>query len=209
MIVQYIIEPITPTDTKPLVQLLLTSFSSNQVEYEGISNTEFAEYLEYMCMQCCESGLGYIARCNTSHRILGGVLCCDLQDSFSAPEFKLNVDHDPMFAILRQLNLCHFNSWEINPNEYLQIKFVGVDSNYKGHGVAVELIKRVLLVGQEKGFSYVHAESAGNSSQYIFNQKLNFDIYGEVKYRDFVFNGTTPFTETEQHQSMQLMLKEL
>ena len=196
-------------DAPAVIDVIVEAFFTDQLDYEGNDEGEFRDYLAYMCAHCAETGLGYVARCTQSDTVIGAVLCNDLLETFQSAFFQDDFTGDPMMGLLKQLNQQYFTSFNIPPNTYLNIKFIGVDARFAGNGVAAELLRAVLAQGTAQQFTYAHTESAGSRSQYLFGKKMGFEDVATLNYADYVFQGATPFVPSEDHQSIQLMIKTL
>ena len=196
-------------DAPAVIDVIVEAFFTGQLDYEGNDEADFREYLAYMCARCAETGLGFVARCTQTNTVIGSVLCNDLVETFQSEFFQDDFIGDPMMGLLKQLNQQYFTSFDIAPNTYLNVKFIGVDARFAGNGVAVALLQAVLAQGVAQQFTFAHTESAGRRSQYVFGKKMGFEDVATLNYADYVFQGTTPFVPSEDHQSIQLMIKAL
>lgn len=198
----FTIKPILFSQVEAMAQVIFDSFARDQFDSEHV-NQEFLGYLTYVSSENVQNALGYVAL-NENDEVIGGVLCCDLNGALS---FE-GADEDSMMAILKLLNSKYFENLMVEEKAYLQVKFIGVHTDYVGQGVATSLINAALENALSLGFKFAQAESAGSRSQWVFEKK-GFVAKAEVKYDEFIFNDTKPFPSTEDHQSIKLMIKEL
>jgi len=206
MSIKYKIESINPNDSKALADVIYNAFSKKNNEE---INTDFKEYIEYLCFLSSENRLGYLVRCVETKSIIGGVLCGDLADYFKSEAYSTYAEHDPYAALIKALNIKYFQGEVVTANTYLSIQFIALMEEFSGNGIASSLVEKALMNAERKGFCQAHVESAGSSSQHIFGTKLLFPTVAEIKYADFVFKNEKPLQTNISDESVKLMIKDL
>lgn len=206
MPIKYKIEDITPKDSNALANVIYNVFSKTPDEE---TDTDFKEYIEYLCFVCAENDMGYLVRSADTSDIIGGVLCCDLADYFKSSTCSSYAEHDPWAALIKELNLKHFQGVEVAPNTYLNFQFIAVIEEFSGNGIATALVEKMLADANRKGFHQAHVESVGSHSQHIFGTHFQFPTVTEIKYADFVFKDEKPLKTNVGSESVKLMIKNL
>ncbi|WP_046005973.1 hypothetical protein [Pseudoalteromonas rubra] len=208
MPIDYTIQKIDTQNAEEAARLLVKEFHKREplAHLNSADPQEFSDYILYLSIQCAAQGLGFIAKEESSGRIIGVLLASDLSDSVNAsPDGSKN----PIGALIDSLNSTYFNKGELADNTYLNIKFVATDANVKVKGMVVALISECLQAAKTLGFQYAQAEATGNISQHIFANKLGFDKKATINYSEFEVNGNKPFISITEHEGIQLLIKEL
>jgi len=96
---------------------------------------------------------------------------------------------------------------EMKTDKFFCISMVGVDPDYRGKGVATDLIRRSVLLAGVMGFTGVMTEATGRYSQKAFGT-IGMLKVNSVTYRDFEYQGKKPFEEMgEVHTELAFMKK--
>ncbi|CAD1478623.1 unnamed protein product, partial [Heterotrigona itama] len=67
----------------------------------------------------------------------------------------------------------------------LEIKIISVDSNWRGKGIAKELVEKSLEIGKEKGFHITRVDCSSFFSGKLC-LRLGFEQIYELNYTDYV-----------------------
>lgn len=204
----FVIEKISSESVEEAANLMVTTFNAH--EPLAIVNTappqEFADFILYLTEKSSEQGLGFVAKEATTNKVIGAVLSSDLAESVNSNDDEQD---NPIAALIGQLNRLYFKEQQLPEGTYLNIKFVAMDSGFKGKGVVLDLISTCINEAKHKGYKYAQAEATGNISQHIFNNKLGFDEKALIKYNEFSFAGQKPFSAITEHEGIKLFVKEI
>ena len=196
------IEKLTTKDCDHLIEIIHAEFYRNEPE-----SPEFKKLLNIVTTNCCHTGLGFLARDTKTNKVVGGALCEDL--SLSVYSGESDPELSVIEMLIKELNEKYFKGATFEANTYLTIKFIAVDINFAGKGIATDLVKAALDRATQNGFKFAHVESAGSRSQSVFGARMGFDVVEEIRFEDFVLNGERPITPTKGYETIQLMIKPL
>ena len=208
----YDIEILTEQYVEEISGVMSESFGKGPLIVTDSAYTDdedFKQYLAYVAAESAKESSGLIARCKEAGQVIGGLLACDLADTFSDDSFLREAEKDPMIALLYGLNKAYFQNLIIQKNEYMNIKFLAVSGEHGGKGIAAALVKEGVKMAAEKGFRFVHTEATGPGSQRVFINKSGFEEKNEMDCCSFVFKGMKPFCSAGGQVTMKLAIKEL
>lgn len=141
--------------------------------------------------------LSFLTQDQRTHSIIGFIFCLDLiETAESAGEWMtlLDEDYPELMTMIEELEKRHIDPVRISSGTVLHIFQIGVERKYRHHGVAQELINRVLDNAGKLGYQKVLADCTSESSYKLF-KKSGFKEVGFSSYKEFTFNGNRFFSE--------------
>lgn len=207
----YTLEIIDQSSIEQAAELVVSTFHAREplANMNSADPAEFNGFIHHLTEQCAEQKLGFVVKETESERVIGVVLAADLAPSVNVSGDEPEIQSNPIASIITALNKLHFKDQVMPANEYLNIKFVAMDSNFKGKGVVNELLEFCMTEAKAKGFKFAQAEATGNISQHIFKNKLGFEEKAFINYSDFEFGGEKLFSSIVDHKGLMLLVKPL
>jgi len=176
----------------------------------NITQEEFLIFAKAFYPSLIEQQLSFVAVDETTNQVIGIRVSEDCYDEEPAPEIEgLSPKFQPLFSLLGELSRHFTKIRKVVPGKYVHMFMVAVEDGYEGRGIAPNMNQ--MFFSHLKKTSYAHAvtEPTGEISQHILRDKFGFKVLHEIKYGDFVFEGTRPFADLQKHTSAILMEKDL
>jgi GNAT superfamily N-acetyltransferase len=196
------------TDFNEMVILLAEVFSRMDPPAiaAGITAAEFESFVGLFASKVEAERLTIVARSIETGEMAGALLA---EDSASfAPDGmeQLSKKFDPIFHILGELESEYRHGSPIQSGECLHLFLLGVASSFGGRGISQNLVAVCLQNGLQRGYRLAVTEATNNVSQHVF-RKLGFADRVRRSYRDYAFQGATPFAKIQGHSGPILMDK--
>jgi GNAT superfamily N-acetyltransferase len=157
----------------------------------GIGAPEYLAYTELVCDKAVRDGMTTIAK--TPAGSIAGF--CIAQDFATAPHYREHRIHpkfQPLISLLETLDQQYREGNRVAPGKVFHLYLLGVEREFSGRGLALNLVERSLNRARELGFSSGLAEATGVASQALV-ARLGFATVGRVNYADFLFEGQPVF----------------
>lgn len=174
----------------------------------GLTAPEFATFVRLFASRAIEENTTIIARSMDTGEIAGALLTEDSGSPMPDGMERLSKKFDPIFGILGELEVEYRAGRSIPMGDCLHLFLLGVASNYGGHGVAQNLVTTCLHNGAKRGYRRAVTEATNSVSQHIFG-KLEFKNRVQRTYRDYMFEGKTPFAGIQGHLGPVLMERDI
>ena len=189
------------------------SFIQNEpmATHLGITVDEFLHFATAFYPTLIEPGLSFVAVDEEKDVVVGVRISEDFyREIEESPEIPgLSPKFFPLFTLLGELGASFKKTHEWQPNHYVHMLMVAVEDGYQGRGIAPNMNKMFFRHVKAQGFTHAITEPTGLISQHILQNKFGFKALHEIKYVDFVFEGTRPFADLSEHPSAMLMEKDL
>ncbi|MCP5073630.1 MAG: GNAT family N-acetyltransferase [Rhodobacteraceae bacterium] len=161
---------------------IATSFSASKLE----------EVAVVFGAKSAREGLSAIAVSATTGAIIGAVLAHDFGAQIPGEIEKIDLDSEPVIALIDGLEDAFRESHDVVPGKFLHIFMIAVRDDWTGKGIAHELIQSCLNNAGTKGYRLAFTEATNKTSQHIF-RKIGFEQKCIAGYEDFEFRGQRPF----------------
>lgn len=119
-------------------------------------------------------------------------------------------NHQKFKKILALLEFVdtQFNLFEIYPDidRYLDGKFLSVNSNYRGQGIAGKLLQRTMDYMLEHNIPIMSVVCSSYYSARVC-EKLDYKEVYQLRYADYVVDGENPLLPAEPHTSVKALVK--
>lgn len=157
----------------------------------GIDPAQFLPYARKYLYFCANQNLSLISvECETQE-VTGFILCSDFStdwNSFGHDMISFLSFFQESMAILEEVEHRCPELDAVLPGKALHVFQLGVRRDYRGQGIARELLAHVLDMAGQRGFSTVFAECTGPISRHIF-ERCGFRCRGYVRYDEFITQG--------------------
>lgn len=103
-----------------------------------------------------------------------------------------------------------FNVFQLYPdiNRYLDGRFLSVNTNYRGAGLAGKLTQRSLEYIQEKSIPLMLVSCSSYYSARVC-EKLGFKEVYQLPFKNYVVNGENPLLPADPHKAIKIFVKKL
>jgi GNAT superfamily N-acetyltransferase len=143
--------------------------------------------------------LSYLARDERTNNTAGFIFCVDMTETLEdAGEWVTLIREDfrEVMTMINDLEDRHINLAKTPPGLVLHIFQVGVDREYRGHGIARFLIHHALANAREHGYRHAVADCTSQYSRRSFEQ-CGFHEDGFSSYEEFSLDGNRFFAGCE------------
>jgi len=199
---------------KKAVDLLALNFSKNEPMSRilNITSTDaqitfemfMKEKLIMLIAQDCRAI--YEAQTKLNLPLVGVMFGLDLYD-YQKMQFQIPTVYKPIVSILSSLDKAiHDNFPNINKGELLHASALAVDTPGKGIGKALRY--KFLDTAKELGYKYVISEATNVVTQNL-QKKMGAKVLKEIKYSDFLYEGSKVFEGIKDTEGVQLTLSDL
>lgn len=176
----------------------------------GISPADFAVFARGYYQHLIPQQLSLVAVDEDRDQVIG----VRISEDYAKIEEGLVIEgltpkFNPLFALLDQLADYFRARREVVPGKYAHMFMVAVAEGYTRRGIAPSMYRYFLEIVQSRGFSHAVTEPTGVISQHILLHKFGFRELFRIDYRDFVFDGSYPFSGLRGHQCAMLLEKPL
>lgn len=198
------------SDTNEIILLLGDVFSHMDppAMAVGITPPEFEAFVRLFTLKAVEERVTIVARSIATGEIAGVLLTEDSASPVPSGMDLLSKKFDPIFAILTELETEYRQGQAIQLGECLHLFLLGVARTHGGRGIAQNLVETCLQNGSKKGYRLAVTEATNKVSQHVF-RKLGFKDRVQRSYRNYIFEGNTPFARIEGHLGPILMDKQI
>lgn len=157
----------------------------------GIDPCVFLPYARFYLRFCSEQQLSFIARSKETREVVGFALGSDLTTDWESigPEMVglVSLFRESM-AILEEVEHRCPDLRDVQPGTVLHIFQLGVRRDFRGQGLAIALIHRILAEAKRRGFRKVIADCTGPASRHSC-ERCGFYEAARVSYDDFYVDG--------------------
>ncbi len=161
----------------------------------GIDPCVFLPYARFYLRFCSGQQLSCIAFSRETREVVGFALCSDLATDWNSvgPEMVglVSLFRESM-AILEEVERRCPDLREVQPGTVLHIFQLGVRRDFRGRGIAVALIQRMLNEAERCGFRKVIADCTGPASKRSC-ERCGFRQAAHVAYDEFQVDGNAFF----------------
>ena len=178
------IEQMCENDRNDVLNLLLNSFFKDEPLAKYLQLNKPIEFAENIFNNSLKENCSFVIHDNQTNRLIG--LCLN-EIVHENHEEILNEKDEKIFFILQLLNSMHFNQnlfQQFQTNSLLHIFILNIDEDYRGYGLASQLISKTIQSAKEMNIKGIYAEATSFNSLKCF-EKLNFQIYHQIKYKDY------------------------
>lgn len=161
----------------------------------GIDPGVFLPYARHYLRFCSEQQLSFIALDEQTHEVVGFALGSDLTTDWESvgPEMvALTSLFRESMAILEEVESRCPDLHDVRPGTVLHIFQLGVRRDFRGQGLAIALIHRILAEAKRRGFRKVIADCTGPASSHSC-ERCGFHEAARVTYDDFYVDGEAFF----------------
>lgn len=158
--------------------------------------------------QILEDGLSVIARDEKNGRVIGGLLITDLLADPPAAMDGLSDKMLPLLALFDHLDGLYLAEHDVKKGEVLHVIMEGVAPDVKNNGIGFRMLIKGYEIAKAKNYKSAIAEITGATSQHVAAKYGARELYSQ-KYNDFVFEGTRPFQNITDCESIKLMSVDL
>jgi ribosomal protein S18 acetylase RimI-like enzyme len=154
----------------------------------------FLVFARQYLRHCADFGLSIIAQDPQTAECVGFILCCDLATDIAALGLEMTkfLSFFPeSVAIIDALEEKYLDRGMAEPGTTLHVFQLGVRREYRGRGIAPELIRRTCDLARERGFAQVIADCTSPVSHHTF-ERCGFQVRGSIPYDSFR-NGNRKF----------------
>lgn len=104
----------------------------------------------------------------------------------------------------------HFDVFDLYPNIdcFLDGRIVSVNSDYRGHGLALKLTAKSLEYAKEHNIPLMDVMCSSYVSARVC-EKMGFSAVYTLKFRDYFVDGENPILPAEPHTAVKIMVKEV
>ena len=148
---------------------------------------------------CADTQLSIIAWSADNNECAGFILCCDLVTDFSClgPDITAFLSFFPeSVALIDTLEDTYLDMDRVTGGNTLHIFQMGVRRSYRNRGIATDLIRRICVHAQERGFNKIVADCTGPVSRHVF-ERCGFGEIGHIPYDTFRTGSHTFFAGLE------------
>lgn len=125
--------------------------------------------------------------------------------NFSSP---FSPKYPPIVGLLEELSQDFQKLCVGQPGVTLHLLMLGVASSHLNQSIGTYLVSKTLENSKRLGFKTVVAEATAAPSQKIFG-KLGFHIKKEIRYSDYSFENSRPFSEIRDPLKATFVSKEI
>ncbi|MGB7789332.1 N-acetyltransferase family protein [Methanoregula sp.] len=139
--------------------------------------------------------LSFVARDDQTGEPVGFIFCVDMTDDPKREGewmVELLAYFREVVTMIDDLEDRYLDRDAIAPGSVLHIFQIGVSRQYRGHGIAQALIRRVLAHARERGYRQVIADCTSPASRRSFEQ-CGFHEAGSLPYDAFSLDGARFF----------------
>lgn len=175
----------------------------------GLSQQQFRIITKKYCQIAAEDGLSFIAREKATEAVIGFLLCIDLivdPERFGSVDAESLTQAAPSAALIAELEKQFLQKMEFTAGECLHMFYAGVNSQFKGRGIATRLAEKVLENSFAKGYKYAIADCTGPASKKSL-EKLGFHEENRIVYANLQLTGPNPFENLDGYCA--LMVRKL
>jgi len=199
-----------PAAVPELIQLLAVTFTQSDPPAlaVGLTPAEFESFVTLVIAPESTLGLTIVAR-DLASGVLAGVQLCE--DAATPPPdglATLSARFDPIFDLFSQLEDQLAEPPVTEPGAVLHLFLVGVDSRFRGRGIARRLVQAALSHGSAMGYTTAITEATNRTSQHICG-KAGFTTRAQVSYADYRRDGVAVFASISEHGGPAAMMREL
>jgi ribosomal protein S18 acetylase RimI-like enzyme len=158
-----------PADVPELIQLLARTFTESDppAVAVGLTPAEFEAFVTLVVAPESTQGLTIVAR-DLASGVLAGV---QLNEDAATPPpdgmAGLSARFDPIFDLFGQLDDQLTEPPVTEPGAVLHLFLVGVDTRFRGRGIARRLVQAALSHASAMGYSTAITEATNRTSQHI------------------------------------------
>jgi ribosomal protein S18 acetylase RimI-like enzyme len=199
-----------PADVPELIELLALTFTQSDPPAIAIGLTaiEFEAFVSLVAAPESTQALTIVARDLASGVLVGA----QLNEDAAAPPpdglATLSAKFDPVFDLFSQLDDQLAGSPVTGPGVVLHLFLLGVDSRFRGRGIARRLVQAALSHGSAMGYTTAITEATNRTSQHICG-KAGFTTRAQVSYAEYRRDGVAVFASISGHGGPAAMVREL
>ena len=199
-----------PADVPELIQLLALTFTESDPPAVAVSLTlaEFEAFVTLVAAPESTQGLTIVARDLATGVLAGAQLNEDAATPRPNGLAALSAKFDPIFDLFGQLDDQLAESPVTAPGTVLHLFLVGIDSRFRGRGIARRLVQAALSHGSAMGYTTAITEATNRTSQHICG-KAGFTIRAQASYADYRRDGVAVFASISEHGGPAAMVREL
>ncbi|MGA2919323.1 N-acetyltransferase family protein [Methanoregula sp.] len=159
----------------------------------------FLHYAILYARSLAGKNLSFVARDDRTGEPVGFIFCVDMTDDPKREGewmVELLAYFREVVTMIDELEDRYLGRAEIAPGSVLHIFQIGVSRQYREHGIAQALIRRVLAHARERGYRQVIADCTNPVSRRSFEQ-CGFHEAGSLSYEAFSMDGVRFFAGLE------------
>ncbi|UWR02663.1 GNAT family N-acetyltransferase [Ruegeria conchae] len=151
-----------------------------------------------------KEGLSSVAFNQATGEIVGAVLAHDFGQPPPDGIDALDLDSEPVIALIDELESVFSNAYDIQAEKFLHIFMIAVRDDFSRRGIAQSLLVSCLKQAENSGYRIAFAEATNSFSQSLFS-KAGFVGIHSIGYEDFEINGQRPFLDIKDEGACALM----
>ena len=199
-----------PADVPELIQLLALTFTESDPPAValGLTSAEFEAFVTLVAAPESTQSLTVVARDLASGVLAGTQLNEDAATPPPDGLATLSGKFDPIFDLFGQLDDQLEESPVTGPGAVFHLFLLGIDSRFRGRGIARRLVQAALSHGSAMGYTTAITEATNRTSQHICG-KAGFKTRAQVSYADYRRDGLAVFASISEHGGPAAMMREL
>ncbi|XP_066145873.1 arylalkylamine N-acetyltransferase 1-like isoform X2 [Euwallacea fornicatus] len=202
---EYEIQEATPKDKEDILNFLRTFFFKDEPlnKYLDLINEDNPRCVDLEKFALKELSNGINLKAVHNGNIIGICLNAVLKrDYLQNSEDQQKITDEKFSKIVRMLDKVGLESnvFQRFPDcdKAVTVKILSVDGNYRGQGIAKELLNKTREIAKELGAGFVTVDCSSHFTALAL-KKLGFELHYTLKYADHRENGTPVFKPEYPH----------
>lgn len=200
------IVPFDKSDLEQTIRCISRSFTQETMSQAlGIDANSYISLAEIFGQRAVQYQLSLVAKDEESGDVIGFSILEDFVAE--APNLdRVDPRFIPIMNVVDELEQWYIKNSPVKSGEILHIFLTGVDEQYRGKGIAYQLMEETFKVAKNNNYKGIIAECTGVITQHI-RAKNGFKVLKEIEYKTFLYNGDLVFKDITEPPGCQLMLK--
>lgn len=202
------IVPLQKSDLEQTIRCMSSSFSQETMSQAlGIDVNSYLTFAEMFCQRAIKYNLSLVAKDEKTGDVIGFTILEDFLSEFPNID-GIDSRFIPIINLINELDEWYIKNYTVKLGEILHIFMTGIYEEYRGKGIAHQLMEKTFQVAKNNHFQKIIAECTGAVTQHI-RAKYGFKTLKEIDYQTFVYNGELIFKNIKDIPTCKLMLKTL
>ncbi|MDD1727633.1 MAG: GNAT family N-acetyltransferase [Methanospirillum sp.] len=203
--------PLTHQNAAGAARLYTEVFTADEptTRHADLDSSRFLPFAVHYVRTLVDMDLSYLTGDGETEEPAGFIFCLDLTDDpeQGGPEMIAFLSHfREAIAMINELEDRYFDREAIQSGSVLHIFQIGVKREFRGTGIAQQMIHQVIKQARNRGFTRIVADCTSITSKRVF-ERCGFLEAGYYPYQDFQLNGVRHFEGLDH--GIYLMVKEL
>ncbi len=174
----------------------------------GVGIEEYQSYMKSSFMTMISQGLSLVAIDNCSNEIIACIVACDYHEQVHSTAI-IPETLKPINAILQRLDDAYRAKRPLRSGQCMLIDMAVVSPSARGQQYYRILRESVHQIGLKAGYERVVGELSSAATQHLCINRFHHNVYAEIEYASFEFNGNKPFSAIKEPPSILLVEGEL